>query len=141
MPELKRLAQLHRDAPSGSLRLGNEIVRGVARVETDVSERQAERIGYARQNFFDWAGDIALGRIDGEGVEEHQRKRLHETARSTVNNEVCHLLRTLQLNGFSPCLKTRSPERKALTSSKNPTTVPEILTLRWSAPGSRRSTP
>ena len=76
MPELKRLAQLHRDAPSGSLRLGNAIVREVARVETDVSERQAERIGHALQSFFDWAGDILLERVDGGMVEEYQRKRL-----------------------------------------------------------------
>ncbi len=101
VPRLRKLAQLHRDAPSGSLRLGNAIVREVARLEADVSRRQAERVGSALQNFLDWTGDIPLDRIDGGMVEEYQRKRLQEVARSTAEKEICYLIRTLRLNGFN----------------------------------------
>ena len=94
VPELRQLAQLHRDAPRGSLRLANAIVREVARLETDVSRNQAERVGYALQNFLEWTGDVPLDRINGEVVEKYQRKRLQEVARSTVDKEISTTVRS-----------------------------------------------
>jgi integrase len=106
--ELKKLAQLHRSAPNGSLKLANAIVREVARIESDVSIRQAERVGHALQNFYNWVGDIALERIDSQMVESYQRKRLREAARATVEKELFCLLKILKQNGFHverPCAK------------------------------------
>ena len=109
IPELKRLAQLHRERPGNSLKLGPAIVREVARIEQDVSGRQAERVGDGLRRFFEFAGDIALERIDDKRVESYQRKRLQEVARSTVDKALCYLLKLMRLNGFR--LDRPSPKR------------------------------
>jgi len=100
VPRLQKLAQLFRERPNGSLRLSKAITQEVARVETDVSVGQADRVSYALMNFLRFAGDILLERVDRTLVEDYQRKRLKEISRSTADKEICYLLRLLRLNGF-----------------------------------------
>jgi len=114
VPELRKLAQLHRDAPDGSLKLGNSIVREVARIEADVSKRQADRVDCALRNFLDWAGDVSLERIDENLIEDFQRRRSKEVARSTVEKEICCIIKMLKENRIQIDKPKPKPGREAL---------------------------
>lgn len=111
VPELKRLARLHRERPEGSLRLSSAIIREVTRLEGDVSAQQALRVSTSLEGFLGWAGDQPLDKINTAMVERYQRRRLKKVARSTVDKDVCYILRLLRENGFEvrrPSSKTGS---------------------------------
>lgn len=98
IPELRRLAELHRKQPGGLLNLDEAIVREVSRVESDISRYQAERVSYSLMNFRVWAGDLPLDRITFELIEQYQRERLKKVAVTTVDKELIYLLRLLRKN-------------------------------------------
>jgi len=99
IPRLRRLAQLLRSQPSGSLKLSKAIVQEAARVEADVSGLEAKRVLYALRNFLQFAGDILLDRIEAVLVEDYQRHRLSKVSQRTVSMEMSFLLRMLRLRG------------------------------------------
>lgn len=108
VPKLEKLAELHRTQPSDCLRLKNAIVREVDRIETDVSTSEATRMDYALGNFFLFAGDILLEKIDSAMLRGYMRRRQQDAAASTVNRELCAVVRMLKESGFQvekPTLK------------------------------------
>ncbi|MFC1601904.1 tyrosine-type recombinase/integrase, partial [Candidatus Sumerlaeota bacterium] len=115
VPELKRLAQLHRVSPKNSLGLKPAILREVSRVEADTSVREAKRVAQGLRNFVDWIGDVSLDHISSEDVEAYQRKRLLKVARSTVEKELIYVVRLLRGNGFV----VRRPKGKPGKASRN----------------------
>ena len=101
IPKLQKLAELHRKQPSGFLRLKNAIVQEVDRIEIDVSKSEAVRMSYALGNFFEFVGDVALEKVDEAVLREFMRKRIKDKAsRSTINRELCAVVRMLRENGF-----------------------------------------
>jgi len=116
VPRLRKLAQLLREQPNASLKLSKAIVNEVARIESDVSIGQAQRVSYALRNFLRFAGDIPLERITPEMIERFQRKRLREVARATVDKDIGYLLRMLRMHGFN--LSKPSPKRGKFTEQR-----------------------
>jgi integrase len=110
--KLRRLAELHRQQPADSLNLDQAIVLEVQRVETDVSELQAQRVSYALMNFREWAGNIHLERISPDLIEQYQRERLQVAARSTVAKELDYLARLLRKNKISIPKPSAKPGRE-----------------------------
>jgi integrase len=123
IPELEALAQLHREQPVKLVRLSRAIVAEVARIEVDVSPRQAIRNHNCFKNFLKWLGrDIELSKIDTDLLAWYQRDRLRKAAASTVRQElhaVCAMLRQNKLRvekpKFTPGRKT---EQRDLTEDE-----------------------
>ena len=104
--QLAAQAELHRRRPAESLSLEKAILAEVERLETDVSEQQALRVRDGLMNFLKWCRktlkkkDISLDRIETAILEDYQRQRLKDVARSTVDKELCYTVRLLRNNGF-----------------------------------------
>ena len=122
--ELEEVAQLLRESPNISLEINGAIVREVARVEADISVREASRVGQSLRNFAKWVGRITLDRITKQHLVEYQRHRLEmicpkckkpvsggkcgrcgsaaitRASRSTVIKEMLYICRLLRLQGF-----------------------------------------
>src|SRR5256885_109862 len=82
--QLDTLAQLHREQPAKSVKFSRAIVAEVARIEVDVSPRQALRNHLCFKNFLKWLGqDIELAKINTDLMERYQRDRLRKAAAST----------------------------------------------------------
>jgi integrase len=94
-------ARLLRGQSPESLSLDQAIISELKRIESDVSRRAAERADYCFQSFQHWLGkDISLPRIDMAMLERFQRARLAQVSRSTVDKEVCALVRLLKQHGI-----------------------------------------
>jgi integrase len=121
--EFQRLVQLLRQSPDVSLEIDPAIVRNVARVEVDVSEREARRVGVALANVRDWLrrkGITRLDQITTEGLADYQRARVRAGAsKSTLLKEVNYTLRLLRENGFHidrpRAIRARSTPNRAFT--------------------------
>jgi integrase len=107
---------LLKKSPEKSQQLSKAIVDEVQRIQRDVSERQAERVGYALVNFLRWAGDQDLWEIDSDLVERYQVKRLREVSLGTADKEITYLLRLLRLNGH--ILPKPTPKRGRVTEQR-----------------------
>jgi len=95
-------AQLLRERLHELPSLDAAVVREVARIEADVSTRAADRADYCFDAFQRWIKkDIPLERIDTAMLEAFQRDRLKKASLSTVNKELCVMVRLLRLNGFA----------------------------------------
>lgn len=101
VPNLEALAELHRKQPSDCLKLKKAIVREVERVELELGERRASRVGCSLENFFKYAGsDMPLERIGKKMLRDFQLKRNQDVAKDTVDRELCDVCRMLRENGF-----------------------------------------
>ena len=101
VPHLEKMAQLYRKRSGDCLRLKSAITAEVARLEADVSTRQAERVSYALANFFTWLGkDALLDRIDTQLLENYQRHRIEKASKETVDKELSYVVRLLRTNGL-----------------------------------------
>lgn len=98
--EIERQVRLLYERPAVARKFSQARVAEVARLETDVSSRQADRVEYALWNFEKWAGDVPLDRITHRVLEDYQRSRLKDAARETVDKELCYLIRMLKQNGL-----------------------------------------
>lgn len=101
IPKLRKLAALHREQPNDCLQLKKAIVAEVNRVELDVSSSEAERVSYALGNFFSFAGDVQLEKVNEALLREFMRYRMKKAARSTINRELCYVVRMMRENGFA----------------------------------------
>lgn len=122
LAEARRLhaqAQLLSASPEESPTLSRAIVREVARIAEQTSERQAERVGIQLANFLAWAGDLALEKITTEMLDQYQRHRIHSrktvarrdgtkkparcgalVSANTVRKEIISIIHLLRENGF-----------------------------------------
>lgn len=116
VPRLEKLAELYRERPNKSPQLSQAIVKEVARVQSDVSENQAERVSASLRIFLDWCGDKPLEKIEAQTIEAYQRHRLKSSAQSTVKKDVWFLLRMLRLNGIA--LPPPPPKRGRVTEQR-----------------------
>jgi len=93
--------RLRKKQPGDWLRLSQAMNREVARIETDVSGRRAERVLSSFGAFLKWLGrDPDITEITQDLLESFQRHRLKVVARSTVNQDLTCLLRLLRENGI-----------------------------------------
>jgi integrase len=116
---LHALAQLLSESQEELPILSKAIVREVARIAEQTSERQAERVGIQLANFLAWAGDLALEKISTEMLDRYQRYRIHcrktvtlrdgtkkparcgaTVSANTVKKEVISIAHLLRENGF-----------------------------------------
>ena len=100
VPELRRLAELHRRLPEGSLTLEAAIVKELDWIESTVSESEAIRADYGLNNFAKWAGNVPLEKITTPLLAEYQKHRVKKAAINTIKREVCGIIRLLKRNGF-----------------------------------------
>ena len=101
VPQLRRLAELHRQLPKDSLKLKTLIIRELDWIETTVSVREADRIDDALSNFARWAGNVLLEKISTAMLADYQRHRIEKAAHSTVQKEIYWILRMLRRNGLT----------------------------------------
>jgi integrase len=99
--EIAAIAALLKKRPDASRQLSGAIMAEVERLESDVSDGQAERVGYALGNVLTRIGDRSLDRITFDMIEDYQRQRLAEVSRSTVDKELAYLLRVLYRAGYN----------------------------------------
>jgi integrase len=124
IPELQRLAELHRGQPKGLPSLNEAIVRDVNRAEVSLSTYEAERLGSGLGNLASWAGDISLERITTRMLESYQQHRLKGgTSQSTIQKEICWIIRMLRRNGL---LVTRPEPVRGKRSTNRPFTTDEL---------------
>jgi integrase len=100
IPELQRLAELHRKLPKDISNLKAAIIGELNRVEKTVSEHEAQRLDFALRKFAEWAGDVALEIITTRMLEDYQIHRSRKAALNTINREIHSVLRLLRRNGF-----------------------------------------
>lgn len=106
---LEKLAQKLRVDPDAPTMLSDAIKVEKQRVKEEVSEGQATRVEYALKNFKEYAGDIKLEKIDAAMIEAFQKTRLKDASLTTVNCELCYLLRMLKKNGFDVARPSTKP--------------------------------
>lgn len=99
--QIKTEVRLRKKQPEDWLRLSQAMNREVARIETDVSKRQAERALSAFTVFLIWfKRDPDITEISEEVLETYQRYRLRTKSLSTVNKDLHFVLRMLRQNGI-----------------------------------------
>ena len=100
--QLQAELRLRKKQPKDWLKLSQAIQREVARIETDISSRQAERALGTFTVFLKWLGcDPAVSEITPEVLEEFQRFRLQSCCLGTVQKDLNFILRLLRQNGAS----------------------------------------
>lgn len=111
---LEKLAQRARVNPDAPAMLSEAIDAEVKRIKEEVSDGQSTRVEYALKNFKEYANDVRLERIDTALVEAYQKKRLQDASLTTVNCEICYILRMLKKNGFDVSRPSTKPGKVTL---------------------------